>query len=377
MFEELSLVSTIPFGIALFNWATWRRPEQATHATTASVSVLIPARNEAERIEKAILGALRSKTAAGEPVAREVLVYDDDSTDGTADLTLELARSDARVRLLRGGPLPPGWVGKPHACQRLSEEAKGDTLVFMDADVELEPLGLARLVSVLEPGIDAVSAVPRQVTGSAAERAIIPLLLLTYLAWLPLDWVETRRSSRFVAANGQLIMLRSASLEALGGFRAIRAAIVDDVALLRRAKEQGQKVRFVDGMHVASCRMYDSAAGLWRGFSKNLAPGLGGSFWTVFAAVSLYLVCFVVPYITLGFGLIQGDLRTSIFGGIGVAWNVLLRILLSVRYRQGWAQIFLHPLSVLLLVVIAWNSWLWVRRRRIVWAGRTYAETQG
>lgn len=376
MFELLSLLVCVPLGFALLNCVTWSRPGVPV-GSTGSVSVLIPARNEAARIESMILSVLDARNAAGEALANEVLIYDDESDDDTGAIALRLARSDARVRLLRGERLPSGWIGKLHACQRLFEAASSEILIFVDADVQLEPLGLARLLSALGPGIDIVSAVPRQKAESAAERAIIPLLLLTYVAWLPLVWIETRTSPSFVAANGQLIALRRASLEALDGFRAIRTAIVDDVALLRRAKEIGQKVRFVDGMHVASCRMYVSASELWRGFSKNLAPGLGGSFWGVLGATSLYLVCFVLPYVVLALGLLHGQAPAILFGGVGVGCNVLLRTLLSIRYRQDPLQILLHPFAILCLVAIAWNSWIWVHKRRIVWAGRTYAETRG
>lgn len=373
--EALSLLCLLPFLVVLYNLRTWQRP-QPTHEVLSGLSVLIPARNEALNIERALSGALASKGPSGAPLVSEVLVYDDDSDDETAEIVARVARADARVRLVSGRPLAPGWVGKPHACQLLSEAATGATLVFLDADVCLEPDGLLRLVAGLE-NVDVVTAVPRQITETFGERAVVSLLLLTYLAWLPLRWVETKSSPRFVAANGQLLAVRRETLRELGGFTSVREAIVDDVAFVRHAKERGLRARFLDGTRIASCRMYRTMGDVWRGFSKNIAAGLGGSFFAVLAVTSLYAFCFVFPYLVLVVGVVTGDLRTAAFGGLGVLINMTIRALLAQRYEQPKEQILLHPLAVLLLIALAWNSWSWFKRRRIQWAGRVYAGGHG
>lgn len=375
MVNALSVLCLLPFLVALYNFWTWKRPERARQLPRR-LSVLIPARNEARSIERAVQGVLASQGASEVLLPSEVLVYDDNSEDETAEIVGRVAQADARVRLIPGRPLSPGWVGKPHACQVLSEEATGDVLVFLDADVHLEPDGLLRLLGGLED-VDVVTAVPRQITETFGERAIVSLLLLTYLAWLPLRWVETKPEPRFVAANGQLLAIRQDTLRELGGFSSIRGAIVDDVALVRHAKTRSLRARFVDGTHIASCRMYRSFGEVWRGFSKNIAAGLGGSFFAVLGVTSLYALCFVFPYVTLLVGAFSGDLAVAAFGGLGVFLNITLRALIARRYDQPKEQILFHPLAVLLLIALAYNSWSWVKRRKILWAGRVYAGGHG
>ncbi len=375
MVNALSVLCLLPFLVALYNFWTWKRPERARQLPRR-LSVLIPARNEARSIERAVQGVLASQGASEVLLPSEVLVYDDNSEDETAEIVGRVAQADARVRLIPGRPLSPGWVGKPHACQVLSEEATGDVLVFLDADVHLEPDGLLRLLGGLED-VDVVTAVPRQITETFGERAIVSLLLLTYLAWLPLRWVETKPEPRFVAANGQLLAIRQDTLRELGGFSSIRGAIVDDVALVRYAKTRSLRARFVDGTHIASCRMYRSFGEVWRGFSKNIAAGLGGSFFAVLGVTSLYALCFVFPYVTLLVGAFSGDLAVAAFGGLGVFLNITLRALIARHYDQPKEQILFHPLAVLLLIALSYNSWSWVKRRKILWAGRVYAGGHG
>ncbi len=351
-------------GIVLFNLAAWPRG-RADGRIAGRVSVLIPARDEAENIERCVRAALAC-------APDEVLVYDDDSSDGTGGIVARLAADDARVRLLRGVPLPAGWVGKPHACDRLAEAATGDVLVFLDADTEAMPECLARIGSLFEDlRADVVTAGTRQVTGTWAERLIIPLLHLTYVAWLPLPLVWRSRDPRFLVANGQLLAIRRAALDAAGGWASVRAEVVDDMALCRRVKRTGGRVVFADGHLMARCRMYRGAGEVWRGFSKNLAEGVGGTAAGVLGVAALYGLAFVAPYAGLAAALLGA--RTLLAPSlVGVAANLAIRAALALRLRQPWEGIVLHPLAVLGLIAIAANSFRW-SRRGILWRGRRYA----
>lgn len=363
----------IPLGILGINLLTWRRPRPREERELALrpepfVSVLIPARNEAERIEDAVRSALDSH-----PEVLEVLVCDDQSTDETASIVRRLSEGDDRVRLVSGDPLPPGWVGKPHACAQLAARARGEVLLFLDADVVLEARAVGALCTLLEgpSGARVITAVPRQITGGFFERLILPLLLLTYCSWLPLRLVELGRSPKTVAANGQILMIRRADEAALSGFSTVRAELVDDMAFCRHAKRSGYRVCFVDGTELARCRMYRSAQEVWHGFSKNLFEGLGSSVLTLSFTLSLYLGCWVLPY----WGLLGAILGQSTWWGpglLGVALCVLSRFMLAVRYRQPFEGILLHPFSVLALTAIALNSARWSLRGRIRWADRVY-----
>jgi chlorobactene glucosyltransferase len=353
--------------LVLFNLAVWPRG-RAEGGMPGRVSVLIPARNEATRVEACVRGML-----GGSLQPDEVVVCDDGSTDGTADVVRRLAAEDARVRLITAGPLPAGWVGKPHACHRLAQEARGDVLVYVDADTVAGRECLARLGSLLaDYRADVATVAPRQRMHSFGERMIVPLLALSYVAWLPLPLVWRSRDSRFLVANGQLLAVRRAALEASGGWAAVAGEVVDDMAICRRVKETGGRVVFADGARMAECRMYDGAGEVWRGFSKNLYEGLGGRPALLALVVVLHAWVFVLPYAAVIAGLagVGGVLVPAL---LGVAVNVMMRGTLAIRLRQPVEGVVLHPFAILGLIAIAINSFRWSRRGQIAWRGRTYA----
>ncbi len=360
------LVAAAPLaacGLTVVNAATWRRGTPG-RSYDGTVSVLIPARNEAQRLP----AALRSIAASRHPL-HEIVVYDDGSTDETPAVLQALAREIPRLRVLRGeGTLPVGWVGKPHACDRLARSATGDVLVFVDADVCLAADGLERLASVGHTA-DVVTAVPRQVTVSLLERLVVPFLLLSYVSWLPLELVARTRDPRVVAANGQVLAMRRRALEDLGGFGVVRGEIVDDVALCRAAKEAGLRVAFVDGTHIASCRMYGSGRAVWDGFSKNIHEGVGGSVALGFV-VALYVAAFVAPWMALGAAAFGAFALGPAAAAAGA--NVLQRTLLAWRWRQSAWGVVHHAAGALVVIAIAINSLCWSLRGDIRWAGRSY-----
>lgn len=371
----IAILPWIVLAMAAFNVIAWPRGRRDGRMP-GRVSVLIPARDEAARIEACVRGALAN-------APDEVIVYNDGSADATAQIVARLAEEDGRVRLMHGGPLPAGWVGKPHACHHLADAATGDLLVYMDADTVAEPECLARMGSLFDRmRADVVTAGTRQVTGTLAERLIIPLLHLTYLAWLPLPLVWRSRDPRFLVANGQLLAVRRAAYDAAGGWSAVRAEVVDDMAFCRRVKESGGRVVFADGHRMARCRMYRGGGEVVRGFSKNLYEGVGGRPVGLMGFALVHAVMFLLPYAAVGLGFVQLswgiplDEHTGVYlfvgGVLGVAANVLLRLLLAIRFRQPWEGVLLHPLAVLGLMGIAINSARWSGRGEIRWRGRTY-----
>lgn len=342
----------VPLALTLVNVATWRRP--AGGAVTGTVSVLIPARNEVAVIERCLRAVLR------EP-ALEVLVYDDGSTDGTGDVVRRLSSEDPRVRLVVGTPLPAGWIGKPHALHQLAKVARGDHLLFVDADTTLEPGALGALLSV---AADVTSALPRQVIGSLGEALIVPMLNLTYASFLPLELVARVRSARVCAVNGQVLLVTRAAYDAIGGFESVRSEVVDDMAFCRRAKRLGRRVAFVDGFALASCRMYTSFDDAFRGFSKNLYEGVGGTPPALVAVMTLYGACFLLPWVLLPF---------HPAAAVGVLANLTQRALLARRYDLPWSSVVTHPVGVIVFFAIGVNSLVWARNNTIGWRGRTYA----
>ncbi len=374
----LTLPAAVPFGLTLLNLATWAdAPREG--AFRSSVSVLIPARDEAATIERCV----RAVVGSGLPV-REIVVCDDGSTDGTGDILRRLQAELPLLRVIQGAPLPPGWVGKVHATHQLAQAAQGELLLFLDADVALSPGGLARLAALAEtpvPGTlsghvgppDVVTAVPLQRMGTAAERLLMPLLYLSYTAWLPELLVPRLSDPRLLAANGQLLLIRRAALDRIGGFGAVQAEVVDDMALCRRVKASGGQVLFADGRRLATCRMYDSGSALWRGFSKNLYEGVGGHPLALAFVVALHLACFVVPYLAVPIALLADAPAWALAGLAGVLLNTAMRGAMALRWGHPLWSVIAHPVGVLGLLGIAFTSMRWSRQGQIQWRGRSYA----
>lgn len=369
----------LALALVVFNAVFWTRgralPEAAS-AAPGGVSVLIPARDEVANIERCV----RAADAARGPIT-EIVVYDDDSTDGTGEVLAALQAELPRLRVIHGDGLPAGWVGKPYALHRLSVAARGEVLLNIDADVTLRAEGLLRMLSLLGSpdqvpgGLDAalVTAVPRQRTGSLVERSMIPLLHLSYVAWLPMPLIHRTGDPRVLAANGQLLMVRRSALDAVGGWAGVRAALVDDMALCREMKRSGRRVVFADGDQMADCRMYTDGPSLWRGFSKNFYEGIGGHPLGLIIVMALHLLIFVAPYVVLPIAALRGDTPLMVAAAIGVAANVGLRLIMAARHGHSLLSVVVHPLAVLAMMGVLLDSYRCSRRGDIRWRGRSYA----
>jgi len=374
----LALPALVPLGLVAFNAAFWTRGRALPAAAAAApggISVLIPARDEVANIERCV----RSVDAAHGPII-EILVYDDGSTDGTAEVLAGLQATVPRLRVVSGADLPAGWVGKPHALHRLSALAAGELLLNIDADVTLHEDGVLRMLSLIGSpdqvpgGLDAavVTAVPRQLTGSFAERLMMPLLHLSYVAWLPMPLIHRVRDPRVLAANGQLLLIRRSALTAVGGWAAVRTALVDDMALCRAVKRSGRRVVFADGDQMADCRMYPDATSLWRGFAKNFYEGIGGNPVALIVVMALHLMLFVAPFVALPVAVVLGNRGLAAAAAVGVAANLCLRLIMALRYHHSPVSVLLHPVAVVAMMGVLLNSFRWSRRGDIRWRGRSY-----
>lgn len=366
------ILPLVTLALAMLNIKTWPRGHRLSTREASQTSVLIPARDEQDGIEACV----RSVFDCGDPVL-EVLVYDDGSTDATPQILARLAQQEPRLRVIQGGALPAGWVGKPHACHQLAGYSRGEHLLFLDADARLLPRGISRLRGMAEDlKADLVTAVPQQQMQTWAEQLVLPLLHLTYLSWFPLVLTYLSRDVRFLAANGQVLWMRRESYEEVGGFEAVRHEVVDDMALCRRAKTMGQRVVFADGQLLARCRMYSGARQVWQGFSKNLYPGLGARPLALALVLALYTLAFLLPWAAAAYGLLV-DPAWLAPALIGVGANLSLRLALVLAHRHPVSSLVLHPLSILAFIAIAVNSWWWTTTGRLQWRGRTYPASPG
>jgi hypothetical protein len=344
---------------ATINMTLLRRPPEVPPRVDRSVAVVIPARDEADRIGACLAAALDQR---GVPDLR-VVVVDDGSTDGTADLVEAVA--DPRVRLLRGTPPPPGWLGKPHACaQGAAAVPDAELLVFVDADVRLMPDAIAGAVAVLDgAGLDLVSPWPRQLTGTLAERLVQPLQQWLWATTLPLRAAERSPRPSLAAANGQFLVVRREAYRRAGGHGAVRGEVIEDIALLRAVKAGGGRGVVVDGSTLAACRMYEGWPALREGYSKSLWASVGGSPAAGLAAAAVLTALGVLPAVAA--------LRGSPAGALGYAAGVAGRAVVARRTGSPvWPDALGHPVSVLLFDVLMVRSVLGRRRGTLRWRGR-------
>lgn len=334
------------------------------------VSVLVPARNE----ERAISACLASLIRQDYP-AYEILVLDDSSTDATAAIVRQYTGCADRVRLISGAALPADWLGKAFACYQLSMEARGDVLLFTDADTDHDPRVIRSVVGAIAAGADVVTAFPEQVVGTWAEALVVPFMLFTVWAFLPVGRVWSDPSPRVVAANGQLLAFTRRAYDCIGGHAAVRASALDDVNLARLAKRAGLRVRLADGVGMVRTRMYTSASDVWQGFSKNAFALVGRSIVGAVVFAGFPLLLYVVPI---------GLLAQAVASRGRIWYACLLPLLLiamallqtgcvAYRTRRPLWQMLVHPLSALAFVAILANAVYWDWRGYGVWKGRRFS----
>jgi chlorobactene glucosyltransferase len=356
-----SLALFILWLTAVTNLFFFPRLAEGKPGTTPLVSILIPARNEGPTIGQTIASLRRQSYTDF-----ELLVLDDESDDDTAAQVRRAAGDDGRCRLLSGQPLPAGWLGKNWACHQLAQAARGDYLLFSDADVHWRPEALDGLLALAErEQSDLLTIWPTQQTVTWSERLVVPLMALAILAYLPVLPVHHTRWRAFAAANGQCLLFRRAAYDRSGGHAAVRDDIVEDVTLARRVKAASGRLRMADGGGLISCRMYDGWPAVRDGFAKNILSGHGGPLLLLLSTLFHWLI-FLWPWLWLAVG-----------GGwwaVGLmAAGVGLRAVTAAFTRQRPLDALFMPLSVSLMTLIAFRSiwWQWHGQRR--WKGRITA----
>ncbi|RXH56790.1 glycosyltransferase [Granulicella sibirica] len=338
-----------PAALFCVNLGRYRAP-RTVDASLPGISVLIPARDE----EKSIEAAVRSVLAAT-GVDFEVIVMDDGSTDRTAEIVAQLAFEDSRVRLEHAPILPAGWNGKQHACWALANVARHDTMCFVDADVRLEPEALRRMAGSLSTNGNAlVSGFPRQITGTWMEWMLLPLIHFVLLGFLPISRMRAGTDPAFAAGCGQFLMVRRDAYFACGGHSGIRLTMHDGLLLPRLFRAHGYRTDLADLTDLATCRMYTSAAQVWRGLAKNATEGIADPI-RIAPISAVLLLGQVLPFVLLfQLGSVGWGVGICIVLSVAGAW--LPHVLAVGRFRQDWRGALLHPLGILLLLAIQWYA---------------------
>jgi glycosyltransferase involved in cell wall biosynthesis len=337
-------------------------PAPVAVAKCAGITAIVPARNE----EVNIAACVRSLAEQAE--IGEIIVVNDQSTDGTARVLAALREDIPRLRVIEAGELPTGWLGKCHAVWLGSVEAKGEWLLFTDADVT-HLAGSARraLTDAARRGAALVSYSPDQELKTWGERALMPFVFTRLAARFSYEEVSDPRSA-MAAANGQYLLIRRDAYDAVGGHAAVRGEVLEDVALVRRVKQARRAIYFARGTGIARTRMYRGFGEMWRGWTKNLYPLLGGRM----SSVTMELLRAVpwAPLILLCAGIL--DRRAGLLGALLlVLWHLIYARQLR-RNRYPLSSILYFMPGALLYAGVVLASAAAHRRGRVEWKGRVF-----
>lgn len=338
------------------------------------VSVVIPARNERDRIAPGIESLLRQGDVVG-----EVIVVDDRSDDGTGALVRQLAEADPRVRVLRVDALPSAWSGKAHACHVGGQAAKCDWVLFTDADCEFLEGGVAGAVHYAERhDLEFLTLWPRADHRTFWEHMLIPLCGALILYWFP-PFQANRRNSRLGYATGQFIMIRRDAYERLGGHASAGGAVIEDIPLARHAKKIGLRTRAALGLHVVSVRMYTCYREIQDGWTRIFIGALQRPWkllWSVWSLIGGSLLPSVGAPLAAAATILNGwpaELPAQVL--FVLLWSHFVAVY-TVSFR-AWGMcrcdrryLPLYPLSCLVVMQVLLRSWWWlVTGRPIVWRG--------
>lgn len=328
------------------------------------VALLIPVRDEAHRLPRTLPGILATAT--------DVVFLDDGSTDGTAALierTVAEMRSAGTlsaattVRVVTGAPRPDGWAGKTWACAQLADATDADLLVYCDADVELAPGAVAAVVSEMRrQGADVFSVFPRQLVGTWSERLLTPLITDVVLCFLPFPLlrVPTPAARSAATADGALLAFTRAAYRRTGGFAAVRAEVVEDVAIARLTRRLGLQLGLALGGDAVGVRMYENRQQIVVGLGRGLTPVTGDRRWLVVSGLALHLLAYTAPV------LLVRSPRWRLAAALGVAERVLVEAKTGGRDWAAAAVVSASPIAAVPVVRQA-------LRREQIWKGRRYA----
>jgi chlorobactene glucosyltransferase len=379
--SPLASASALAFAEALPSEPTSSSSPNAAPKPAPFISVLVPARNEEHRI-----APCASSLACQQYPNFEVLVLDDHSQDQTAAVLRGLGYGDeGKFRILTSTALPDGWTGKAWACHQLAQAAKGDYLLFLDADTEHHPAMLASALAVAqETNASLLSAWPRLVLGSWSEKLVLPIIHVSVVfypfalwEWLlkhvPFTKTQPPRFwRRFGGANGQFLLFKRSAYDHIGGHTSVAQHMVEDVALGREVASrisEGLRLVNCDGSQISSVRMYTCLSEVWEGFTKNIRAVFEGNLSSYLFAGFLVNATLVLPFVFVAFT--RGVEQQIVLAQIALIY--LIRIILTLRFGTTWFGCIFHPFGFILATLIGLNSWYRSAGSGVSWKGRNYA----
>ncbi len=344
--------------VSLVNWLSplYLKPGRPTGGEL--VSLLIPARNEADNLRILLPALLRQSYPHF-----ELIVYDDHSADATSQVLRSFSRRDRRVTWIQGGDLPGGWSGKNYACHQLAQQARGDYMLFMDADVSVATDLLEKaLHHIHRRGLALLSIFPHQKMKTPGEWLTVPLMNWILLTLLPLVLVKRNPRPAFAAANGQFMLFDATLYRQHQWHQLVPSSLVEDIQISRLIKQKGYTTQTLLGNNDIMCRMYSSFKEGVHGFAKNVTEFFGGS--------SLMTLIFVFMT-SAGVGIIPVALGWQWFIGY-VAAVAVIRVLVSAASRQSVLKNLVYHIPQMVALIMIAIEGIKVRKNGVYqWKGRS------
>jgi chlorobactene glucosyltransferase len=345
------------------------------------VSILVPARNEQERVLESCVRSILTQDYG----KFEVIAVDDRSTDRTGEILKTLAQGDERLQVIEGEELPPGWLGKPYAMQQAVHRARGEWILATDADMIFEPSVLRTAMErALENNADALTLIPRFETGSFWERVMIPTWEWVFLMFTIFYRVNDPKSDR-AAGIGGFFLIRRTVLDRIGGYEGLKDEVMEDVRLGERIKRLGAHLMVDRAPALIRTRMYRTFGEMWECSTKNWFSGVNFSFsFALICVVSMYLGAVVpaliafVSVLAMVFG-ISANLQLIV---VPAALSWLLQVLaiatVNRRSKISLAYALTAPLGLALIYAMLFDSGIRiVTGRGVTWKGRKIYERRG
>ncbi|WP_335871671.1 glycosyltransferase [Bacillus sp. 2205SS5-2] len=329
------------------------------------VSVLVPLRNE-ERNVPELIQTLKNLSYTH----TEFLLLDDQSTDQTNRLLSTAIAGDNRFRLMDGVSLPNGWVGKVHACHRLASEAEGDYFFFLDADISVGKDAVQQALYLIKTYQSSmVSGFSHFQTKPFLAKLLVPFQHFFVFTLLPNLISNRTKWSAFTAAHGAFMFVESKAYQQVGGHKALKNSLLEDVHFARLLKKKGYRVTLANISRVSTCKMYETNQEVWQGFLKNIYIGLGKSPFAVGVFTLVYFTCYVLP---LGLAL-AGFITGSLLLIVPLLLTFLQTGLVDVANRGERWHFLLTPFASATLIILLWASMIrFLGQQGVEWKGRTY-----
>ncbi len=371
LLQILVLVVILIFALNLIlNLILLRRPSPLAKlpAKPPFVSVLVPARNEEANIGRCINSLLKQDYPE-----YEIIILDDNSLDQTAKIVADIQEKDPRVRLVRGKPLPDGWAGKPHACMQLARYARGEWLLFVDADTVHQPFMLRSVMKIAtDEKTSLLSGMPRQILSGLPQKIVMPMMYFVLMSWFPIWFLNRTKKPWPTLAIGQFMLFPRDEYWKVGGHEAVKDRIIEDVWFGAEIKKTGGKFVCIDLCNVMSTDMYHSLNSMTEGWCKWMYSIIAMS---PFALVAFFITAYLfllAPFLWLMQCILSG-IQSEVWAYTVIAQVVVIEMMrwaVDRRFKVPGASFIFHPLGVIYLMLVA----LYAAARHALGAGVAWKE---